>query len=248
MNQRPFRAVAALAVTLTTALTPLLAGAQATYEYKNFKPGLVVSGTASSPETPAPPPTEPEVVPDTSASLRGDGASLSGACATGKTGCAVLSSTDKNEGVSLDAGQRTASTTLGTYPYVRATIALASDKYYWEVRKVAGNSTTNAEYYCGVSRAESALSGTPFYAEPTAYASYAYSVPIGTVFRCSYDGATRVLTAKYGGTVATKTLAAGTYHPMLVLLSNYSHRINFGQEAFTYAPPTGYQAGVFVAK
>lgn len=184
------------------------------------------------------------VVPVVPASLRGDGTSLTGACSSGQTGCVVLSSTDKNAAVTLDAAKRTASGGLSNYGFARATMALGSDKYYWEVLKVSSVSTSNA-YYCGVSSAGSVLSGTPYNMEPTAYAAYSFNVPNGTVVRCSYNGSTRVLTATYGSTVTTKTLAAGTYLPMLVIHPDYVQKINFGQENFTYAPPAGYLAGVF---
>ncbi len=48
MKLRPFRAAVALTTALTTAVAPLLAEAQTTYEYKTFKPGLVVSGAAAA--------------------------------------------------------------------------------------------------------------------------------------------------------------------------------------------------------
>ncbi|RKJ98596.1 choice-of-anchor D domain-containing protein [Alicycliphilus denitrificans] len=50
MKLRPFRAAVALTTALTTAAAPLLAGAQTYYEYKSFKPGLVVNGTGSGSE------------------------------------------------------------------------------------------------------------------------------------------------------------------------------------------------------
>lgn len=185
------------------------------------------------------------VVPVVPASLRGDGTSLTGACSSGQTGCVVLSSTDKNAAVTLDAAKRTASASTGTYSFARATMALGSDKYYWEVLKVSGPATSNAYYYCGVSSAGSVLSGTPYNMEPTAYSAYNFNVPNGTVVRCSYNGTTRVLSATYGASVITKTLAAGTYLPMLAVHQDYVQKINFGQENFIYAPPAGYLAGVF---
>ena len=49
MKLRPFRAAVALTAALTTAAAPVLAGVQTAYEYKSFKPGLVVDGASSSP-------------------------------------------------------------------------------------------------------------------------------------------------------------------------------------------------------
>lgn len=185
------------------------------------------------------------VAPVVAASLRADGVSKTGACADGQTGCTVLSASDKNAAVTLDAAGRTASGGVSNYGFARATMALGSDKYYWEVQKVSGPNSSNAYYYCGVSKAGTVLSGTPYNMEPTAYATYSFNVPNGTVVSCSYNGTTRVLTATYGSTVTTKTLAAGTYLPMVAIHPDYVQKVNFGQENFTYVPPAGYLAGVF---
>lgn len=187
--------------------------------------------------------TSPVVV----ASLRGNGSSTAGACASGQTGCAVLNAADKDGTVTVQADFRTASAAiLGGYAFVRATQALGADKYYWEVTKVSGpTSTSNVDYFCGVSKAGTALNGYPYSMEPTAYSAYSFQVPAGTVIRCSYDSSTRALSANFNGSVTVKTLAAGTYHPMLTLHSTYVYKVNFGQEAFTYAPPSGYKAGLF---
>jgi hypothetical protein len=48
MKLRPFRAAVALTTALTTAVSPLLAEAQTAYEYKSFKPGLVVDSSPTS--------------------------------------------------------------------------------------------------------------------------------------------------------------------------------------------------------
>lgn len=68
MKLRPFRAAVALTTALTTATSPLLAGAQPSYEFKSYKQGLVVSGSTLAPEAPAPV-TPPPVTPQPALTL-----------------------------------------------------------------------------------------------------------------------------------------------------------------------------------
>lgn len=76
MKLRPFRAAVALTAALTTAVSPLLVNAQAAYEYKAYKQGLVVTGAATDPApgpvTPPPPSPQPALQLSTTAINFGD--------------------------------------------------------------------------------------------------------------------------------------------------------------------------------
>lgn len=76
MRLRPFRTAVALTAALTTAVSPLLVNAQAAYEYKAYKQGLVVTSAATAPApgpvTPPPPSPQPALQLSTTAINFGD--------------------------------------------------------------------------------------------------------------------------------------------------------------------------------
>ena len=139
------------------------------------------------------------------------------------------------------------------------TLAASSGKFYWEFVAIsnAGNGTTYASLYDTAARgAVAAVSGTVLLytgngeAYPN-YGTYGVAVDIdkGYVWYKNYNG-----TWIGGGNPATGTLPTGTFKPNTeVTPLAYNFRTsgyndggysswNFGQQLFTYTPPTGYKS------
>ncbi len=231
--------------------------AHAGFEYRIPIRGLALGAGASVP---------------VSLSPVGDGVSKEGACASGTaTGCATMLSTT-SYAVSSDG---LTVTYMGGWvtSAAKATVSKSSGKWYWEVTSVGASSPSNSTTAAGlvVSSFDAAGStncfgctvdnmtwaGSPFLVmyqgaysgRPlplTNFGSTNYSV--GTTMGFALDLDAKTLTVTRNGVLrwTISGIPEGAWAPV-VSTGGQSHTdtLNFGQSAFQYAVPAGYNAGLW---
>lgn len=253
MKNRPLRAAVALSAALTVAmpaaLTPLAAYAGTSYEYKKLTPNLIVA-TASQPSAPAV--TPPAVV--------GDGISKAGACSSGgATGCAVWNAADlASKGLSTKNDGLTVLRSSGPgWGIALATIGKSTGKWYWEVspslsgslNTMVGVELANASGpYPGLGAAGTlglyAYDGAVLQGAGTGkvFASFTGGDVIG--FALDADAKT-VQAYKNGVLTGTYTNVSANFPAVAPFQFGNEVTANFGQSNFRYAPPAGFNAGLW---
>jgi hypothetical protein len=155
------------------------------------------------------------------------------------------------------AGARTAS---GSY-YTRSTVAVTSGKWYWEVTPTDVGAGPNLAI--GIQSLPSALTGGGslmlngygYSADGNKYnnagsSAYGASWTNGDVIGIAYDATAGTITFYKNNTsqgTAFTGITAGTYTPVIEMSTGGVARtvagsVNFGQQPFTYTPPTGFVA------
>ena len=155
------------------------------------------------------------------------------------------------------AGARTAS---GSY-YTRSTVAVTSGKWYWEVTPT--NVGAGPNLVVGIQSLPSALTGGgsltlngyAYGADGLKWnnggtASYGATWTNGDVIGIAYDATAGTITFYKNNTsqgTAFTGITAGTYTPIIEMSTGGVARtvagsVNFGQQGFTYTPPTGFVA------
>ncbi len=192
----------------------------------------------------------------------------SGATANDRTGSnngtapnptyATWNPSDKHSDITLSNGNLSAKNTGNsvTNPGVRATIGKSSGKWYWEYtfttnaniggigsstqNLVAGNALANLEG----SRVYNPGNGNS-YTPATAYgASYVSTDVIGVAL--DMDAGTLVMYKNNSSQGTLVSSLSGTFYPMAYFsTANDNLTANFGATALTYAPPAGYNAGLY---
>jgi hypothetical protein len=165
---------------------------------------------------------------------------------------------DKNANLALSNGNLDSSGTASAWYGARATFAVSTGKWYWEVtpiRQSAGNAVT-----IGVGRSSSALSypgassdsysyysdanGTAIKYNNGSFSSYGTSFVQGDVIGVAFDADNGTLTFYRNGSSlgqAFSGLTAGPYFPMVGNF-NTDSAANFGQRPFAYTAPSGFKA------
>lgn len=235
--------VAALAVALSSAAF----AAPTSYHFRQFVPGLSTRGTvAVAPAAPATP------------SMVGDGVSKVGACASGTTGCATWNSGDGY--LTLSADKLVATCAVNGWHGHRATIGKSAGKWYWEltINQVVGGSTIVGAVAQDASLASIMTVGQylwwpgQYYLANGAFTdagiSNAWLVPSrNTVIGMALDMDSKTIVFSQGTSVlASAPVVQSTLVPSGWCASpGSSVTANFGQVAFQYPVPAGYNAGLW---
>jgi hypothetical protein len=143
-----------------------------------------------------------------------------------------------------------------TYYTRRGTIGVSSGKYYFEYYCDAINSTTRG--WGGIATAQAALNnyvGVDAYGYGYSYGassvnnnsfvSYGATYTTGDVIGVAFDADAGTLTFYKNGTsqgTAFTGIPAGTYFPAFTCFAGGTISPNFGQQPFSYTPPTGFVA------
>lgn len=195
----------------------------------------------------------------------GDGVSKAGACASGAaTGCATWDSAKMaTTGFTLSNGNLTyARGASSGWGMALATVGKSTGKWYWEVSPSKAGSINTV---VGVATAASSLSTYPGGSGTTGLGVYAYNGNVyrsgmgtggsfvlytgGDVIGFAFDADAKSLsTYKNGTLVATYTYitSVGALLPAAAPFdASNSVTANFGQSNFKYAPPAGYNAGLW---
>ena len=150
------------------------------------------------------------------------------------------------------------------YETARSTIAMTAGKWYWEVvgstptgSLFAGvvNKNANLKGYVGQdANGWAFVDGTGNLHHNASNTAYGSAVSDGTVMGFAFDADTGKMWVRnasgyfasgnpVAGTNPAMTAGAGEYYPACgEYYSNGSFTINFGQRAFAYTPPTGFNA------
>jgi hypothetical protein len=140
--------------------------------------------------------------------------------------------------------------------FARANFGVSAGKWYWEYK----TTTASANNYAlnGITTLSVAL-GTDVTVASTSYGYYArngnkYAAGVGSAYGSAYDSSNTIGVALdlVGNTVTfyrdnvsqgAISISANTYFPYTTDQSTTDYtNINFGQQPFTYTPPSGYQA------
>lgn len=155
-------------------------------------------------------------------------------------------------------GNLKASSTTAAWNTIRATVGITSGKFYWEYQTSSNNSAM-----VGI-ETQSASLATYIGNNATGYAynasdgnkynngtgtSYGATYTSGDIIGVAFDADNRTLTFYKNNTsqgTAYSSIPAGIYIPAVSIYASGSslvtNTINFGQQPFTYTPPTGYVA------
>lgn len=253
---------ALLAIGLSAVLSVATAATSPTYQFRQAVPGLSASAPSQAP-APA------------SASLRGDGTSKAGGCASGEVGCATMQS---NSSFVVAADGLTV--TCNSWGAAGASIgskALSSGKWYWEAKLT----TTSGWALPGLIRSDFSIAGSgtcagcngnmwsgssPYLVEfpgdgsndgyrgysSVSRTSYTSGVPVPTGstlgFALDLDG--RTLTTYVNGSPRWKIsgIPTGASWTPTVSTGGFAGDVttlNFGQSNFEHPVPVGYNAGVW---
>ena len=181
----------------------------------------------------------------------------------GRGNYAVLSPIDKAGAGAVAAANLNYGTSTGSMDPIRATIAVSSGKWYWEVFCISSFGTTLNDYLIGILDTSVVLSGTASIGQSPK--GYAYSGVFGNklnnatglVYGSAYTtnnviGVALDLTAGtitfYKNNVSQGVAYSGlvgTFAPACSDTSTSSganFAFNFGQRPFTYTPPAGFLA------
>jgi hypothetical protein len=164
---------------------------------------------------------------------------------------------DKGLNIALSNGNKTASHSTNTSNGVRSTIGKSSGKWYWEIF-IAANP---GDIYCGIATSSASLNsklgGDAFgwaYQQNAAVFHSNSSTPYGSIYTTgdtigialNMDAGTLIF-YKNGvqQTTAFNTGITGTMFAAWSGFGNDSVVANFGAAALTYAPPAGFNAGLY---
>ena len=140
---------------------------------------------------------------------------------------------------------------------IPATIGVTSGSYYWEVTVVSTNSTYSFATAIGISTYAGNDNGTSFtnncyfYCSKTGLlitngstSAYGASFTNGDVIGVAFNATTGTLTFYKNNTSqgAITGVTASTWFPKVGSNDGCTVAINFGQQPFTYTPPTGFVA------
>lgn len=176
---------------------------------------------------------------------------------------AVLNPIDKAGSGTLVDGNLKYTTSSATFDPIRATIAVSSGKWYWEVNCISQSGTSTNQFLFGIASPSSVLSSTWYVGkEATGYAYYGtngqkYNNDIGSSYGASFtsgdligvaldlDAGTLTFYKNNTSQGTAFTGISGTFSPAYSdggTSGDTTVSINFGQQPFTYTPPTGYKA------
>jgi hypothetical protein len=176
---------------------------------------------------------------------------------------AVLNPLNKDPSQTVSDGNLTYTGSASLYGKVNATFGMSSGKWYWEATLTGGGGPSNATTI-GIATAQSPLNLSPgdsgdaygwgYYSQNgnkynngtgTAYgASYAATDVIGVAFDAGAGTLTFYKNNTSQGT-AFSSLTNGPYFPSVGDVATTTYPIwafNFGQQPFSYTPPTGFKA------
>lgn len=173
---------------------------------------------------------------------------------------ATWNPSDKDSNVSLSGGDLTAIGTIGSFRSVRATISKSSGKHYFEILNI-NPSTCVFGYFPGSAgltiypgdQDGQGFDGTRYY--PTGQVGTTYtSITSGDRLMFAYDlDNGRAFIGKngswlnsgdpVGGTGSIFPSISGAIFPAIAVTTSRTATANFGASAFTYSPPSGYNAG-----
>lgn len=173
---------------------------------------------------------------------------------------ATWNPSDKSANIALSGGNLTATQSATTTGLARSTIGKSSGKWYWEITWSSGNNSLIP----GIAKSTAATTDYPGQsADGWGYISlngnlanaggviaYGASYPTGTVVGCALDmdaGTFTFYKNNVSQGVAVSSLS-GTVYAAIGGSSAAGSRVsvaNFGASALTYAPPSGYNAGLY---
>jgi len=181
---------------------------------------------------------------------------------------ATWNPSDKSSSINLSNGNLTLSTSSTAASYVRANIGKSTGKYYFELSMTTVQSTNNPDIVVGVGSSSEPLtypfpgsgSGVGFtnlingqgqgrvyhnggYVNASPY--YLSGGLVGVAVDLNAGIVAYYVNNSLAYTSPSSTLTSGvTYYPMIGSQNNPQQvTANFGASAFSYTPPSGYQAG-----
>lgn len=224
MHTFNFKQTAALLL-LALAATSALAATQA-YSYRVFSRGIKPQVVAATPSVPT------------------------STCSDGQSGCAIWSATDKAVNVQIANGLSVSVSGVCTpgcpsqYGSAHATVSKSSGAYYWEVT-IGPSSDGWNRYPCGISPVGGDPNRASGYDQAGGYGFPDASAVSNTTYSCLLNFSTNSLSWKKSGVaMGSVSISAGSYVPTVSMYSTDVYTTNFGQQAFVYAVPSGYTAGV----
>ncbi len=162
---------------------------------------------------------------------------------------------DKGAGFTLSGGNLVATSTVA-YAAARATVGVASGKWYWEVTLSGlgywflGVATTSQSLttVLGNPNASGVQSNNYYWNSLTSAVGGGFTLIAGDVIGFALDANTKTLAVYQNNSliITITSVQSGTVYPAI---SNYSgtenYTANFGATPFVYTPPSGYNAGVY---
>lgn len=171
-------------------------------------------------------------------------------CFNGETTCAVFKQANAHPYISVEnplvlstIGENAATTSR--YASVRASRSVTTGKHYWEMTRIGEPSTYWHAAICGIATLDYNLEKLAGY--EGGYGFTHPAAPTGSVYGCQLDLDAGTLTWTLNG-VKQSTVAVTrgvAYAPTPGLHNKDRYQFNFGQNAFTYSPPSGYRQGVY---
>lgn len=179
---------------------------------------------------------------------------IAGMMGKGGTGYATWNPADKGSGASLSGGNLVAS--AGSSSSVRANISKSAGKWYWEIAITgspywflgASTASQNLDFWLTTPESAGVQSNGFYYNNAAQTADGAVSYGSGAVMGLALDKDANTL-AVYANNILLVTITgvpSGSVFPSVGHLSGAGvYTANFGATAFTYTPPSGYNAGVY---
>ena len=169
---------------------------------------------------------------------------------------AVMNPNDKGGYTAFANGNLQTSNSTTVWTMGHATIGMTTGKWYWECYPTTAPNTINFLY--GISTARVNLNsglgfdsyGWSYYKNGDKYTNnvntaYGASWTLGDTIGVAFDADAGTLTFYKNGTsqgTAFSGLTSGPYFPSTSSYDSNTAYINFGQQPFTYTPPSGYVA------
>ena len=166
----------------------------------------------------------------------------------------VVNTLDKGVYITLADGNLKVSTATD-WSAVRSTFGISSGKWYWEAYPT---SSTSGNFLFGISKSNANqdtglgfdANGWAYYKDGQKYnggggIAYGASYAVGDVIGVAFDANAGTLIFYKNGTsqgTAFTGLTSGPYFPAFSSYATAVSYANFGQQPFTYTPPTGYNA------
>lgn len=171
------------------------------------------------------------------------------------------SPTDKSAGITLSNGNLTYSTTSAIWEQVRSTIGVSTGKWYWENTITAigsgqfvgiGTISTNitSGIYVGTDATSySYFASTGQKVNNNTFTAYGATWTTGDIIGVALDmdGGTITLYKNNTSQGTMFTGLTGSIYPIDSIIGGTgpTTTTNFGATAFSYTPPTGYNAGLY---
>ena len=173
---------------------------------------------------------------------------------------ATWNPSDKSASITLSNGNLTASASAGGHIVARCNQSKSSGKWYWEITVGA---PANSISGLGVCSAAQGLDVYPYSSTRTAwdyqqagnvgyndaynptYTAYTTGDVLGFALDASAGTTAVYKNGTLQGTISHTIVGAPPYYPAVYFYGASAVTANFGATAFTYSPPSGYNAGFY---